>query len=276
MQPHSMKGDAGPKRSPEDNGFSTFLSHPLSSFLAAFRFLTLVPVSWKSSDDGRFFAASVICFPCIGLLIGLVTSALLFPLTELLPFQVLAVVAMVLQAGISGFLHLDGLADSGDGLLSSRPRSRALEIMRDSHTGAMGMISVVFVLLGKYAALSALDGTYFFMAVFFMPLAGRTAIVLSMAVLPYARSGRGLGRLFYSEDCRKTAVAAFLFCTLITGIISFSYTLHIISAILLTVAGFSLWCLKKLGGATGDTLGAVCELTELTTAVSIVLIFQAH
>lgn len=270
-----MEEGSGEKTSAGKDGLRTALSNPIASFLAAFRFLTLIPVSWKSSGDGRFFASSVIWFPCIGLLIGCVTTVLLFPIVQLLPFSILAVIAMMLHAGISGFLHLDGLADSGDGLLSSRPRSRALEIMRDSHTGAMGIIAVVFVLLGKYAALSSLSGTSFLMAVLLIPLAGRTAIVLSMAILPYARSGSGLGQLFYSENCRKAAVIGLLFCVIITAIFSFSSTLYVLSAILLTVAVFSFWCLKKLGGATGDTLGAVCELTELTTAVSLVLLFQA-
>ncbi len=254
------------------SGLNRALRHPIASFLAGFRFLTIIPISWNNSKDGKFFSSSLIWFPLIGLLIGSVTVSIVFLLMEILPISLLTVLAMFLLAGFSGFLHLDGLADSGDGLLSSRPRQRALEIMRDSHTGAMGMIVVVFVLLGKYAALSSLTGIFFLTALFLIPLAGRTAILLSMAILPYARSGEGLGRLFYSTDSRKVAVLGFLFCMLITALFSLKYLLFVIPAILLTVAIFSLWCFKKLGGATGDTLGAVCELTELAVAVGVVLV----
>ena len=258
------------------NGLSKALLNPIASFLAGFRFLTVIPVSWKSSEDGRFFSSSLIWFPFIGLLIGSATALIVSQLIGILPFSLLAVFAIFLLAGISGFLHLDGLADSGDGLLSSRPRTRALEIMRDSHTGAMGMIAVVFVLLAKYAALSSLAGISFITAVFIIPIAGRTAIIVSMAILPYARSGDGLGRLFYSKDIRKVAVIGLLFCFIITAFFSIKSMFFVLAAILFTVGLFSFWCFKKLGGATGDTLGAVCELTELAVAVSIVLVSRAQ
>ena len=105
-----------------------------------------------------------------------------------------------------------------------------------------------------------------------MPIAGRTAILLTMAILPYARSGEGLGRLFYSSESRKVAVAGLMFCAFISLFFSFKIACTVLVAILVTVCCFSFWCHKKLGGATGDTLGAVCELTELAVATSIVLV----
>ncbi len=128
--------------------------YPIRSFLAALRFLTIIPVSWKSTEDGKFFRSSVIWFPLIGLLIGLLAALLVLLLSPYLTSSVLAVFSIVLLAGISGFLHLDGLADSGDGLLSSRPRDIALSIMRDSRSGAMGVIVLIFLLLAKFAVLS--------------------------------------------------------------------------------------------------------------------------
>jgi adenosylcobinamide-GDP ribazoletransferase len=253
-------------------GLKGALLHPFASFLAGFRFLTVIPVSWKSKDDEKFFQSSLIWFPFIGLLIGSVTALLTSLFITVLPVKVLAVGAMIILAGCSGCLHLDGLADSGDGLLSSRPRERALDIMRDSHTGAMGMIAVVFILLGKYAALSSLSGTTFLVALVFIPLAGRTAILINMAILPYARTGSGLGKLFYSKDSRIVAVLGIVFCGMVMAIVSFNTVLFCIAAIFITVAFFSSWCFKKLGGATGDTLGAVCELTEFTVAVAMVLV----
>jgi adenosylcobinamide-GDP ribazoletransferase len=257
-------------------GLTGTFFHPFASFLAGFRFLTIIPVSWKSKEDSLFFQSSLIWFPVIGLLIGSITSLIISLLSTVLPPSVLAVLTMVLFAGVSGCLHLDGLADSGDGLLSSRTRERSLEIMRDSHTGAMGMIAVVFVLLGKYAALSSLAGPAFLAAVFLIPMAGRTAILISMAVLPYARTGAGLGRLFYSNDSRMVAALALIFCIITTAFVSIKYVLFVVAAILLTVVFFSFWCFRKLGGATGDTLGAICELTELAVAVSMVLAPQVQ
>ncbi len=245
------------------------LKFPLASFLAALRFLTIVPLSWRCEQDGRFFVASLAWFPVIGLLIGLVCATLISGLLPFFPSPVLAMAALVLLAAVSGCLHLDGLADSGDGLLSARPRERILEIMRDSHTGAMGVIALIVVLLGKYAALSSLGAPTLLTTLIVMPLAGRCAIVLTMACLPYAREGEGLGRLFYSPSSRWAALWAL---ALLAGVLSCSgwrMSLAVLVAVLTTVLLFSLWCRARIGGATGDTLGAVCELTEMMVAIAM-------
>ena len=245
------------------------LTSPLASFLAALRFLTIMPLAWRSEQDGRFFAASLAWFPVIGLLIGLAGAALISCLIPFFPSPVLAVAAIVLLAAASGCLHLDGLADSGDGLLSARSRERILEIMRDSHTGAMGVIALVLVLLGKFAALSSLTGSTLIATLIAMPLAGRCAIVLTMACLPYARKGEGLGRLFYSPSSRWAALWALALLVAVLAWGGWRLVLPVLGAVALTVSLFSLWCRSKIGGATGDTLGAVCELTEMMVAVSM-------
>ncbi len=245
------------------------LRFPLAGFLAALRFLTIVPLTWRCAQDGRFFGAALAWFPVIGLLIGLAAASLISCLVFFFPPAVVAVAALVLLAGASGCLHLDGLADSSDGLLSARARDRILEIMRDSHVGAMGVIAIVVVLLGKYAALSSLDGSTLIFTLIAMPVSGRCAIVLTMALLPYAREGEGLGRLFYSPATRLTAVWALIF---LAGVLTFGgwrVVLAVLAAVLVTVLFFSLWCRNKIGGATGDTLGAVCELTEMVVAVAM-------
>jgi len=247
------------------------LRFPLASFLAALRFLTIVPLAWRCEQDGRFFTASLAWFPVIGLLIGLAGALLISCLIPFFPPPVLAVAAIVLLAGVSGCLHLDGLADSGDGLLSARPRERILEIMRDSHAGAMGVIAIAVVLLGKYAALSSLSAPTLIATLIIMPLAGRCAIVLTMACLPYAREGEGLGRLFYSPSSRWAALWALALLAAVLTWGGWRMVLPVLAAVILTVFLFSLWCRSKIGGATGDTLGAVCELTEMMVAVAMTI-----
>jgi adenosylcobinamide-GDP ribazoletransferase len=245
------------------------LRHSLAGFLAALRFLTIVPLTWRSDQDGRFFPAALVWFPVIGLLIGCVCASLISCLTPFFPPQVVAVAAIVLLAAVSGCLHLDGLADSGDGLLSARSRERILEIMRDSRSGAMGVIAIVVVLLGKYAALSSLSVPILLFTLIAMPIAGRCAIVLTMACLPYARQGEGLGRLFYSPATRLNALWALALLVSVLACGGWLMILPVLLAVAVTVSLFSLWCRSKIGGATGDTLGAVCELTELMVAVAM-------
>lgn len=240
----------------------------LVRFCTAVRFLTIVPISWRSEEDSHQFNTCLVYFPLIGALIGVVgylgsNLALLF-----FPQPVVAVLAIIYLAFISGFLHLDGLADSADGLLSSRPREDCLNIMRDSRTGAMGVIAVVCVMLAKYSALSAMDPKMLCMAIFFMPMAGRSAILFTMARLPYAREEGGLGALFYSDSSRTAALAAFLLLSILLVLLTPSYFFFAIITILAINYIFGRWCRKRLSGATGDTLGAVCELTEMITALA--------
>jgi len=235
-------------------------------FCTALRFLTVVPVTWRTDDDSHYFDTCLAFFPVVGILIGVVGAAGVYITQNFFPGQVVAVAAVVYLGSISGFLHLDGLSDSADGLLSARPRETSLTIMKDSRVGAMGVIAVVLVLLAKYCALSTLGAGQFCLAVFFMPLAGRCAILFTMARLPYARPEGGLGRLFYSKRSKATALTAFLLLLIFFALLAPSRLLVGIFAILTVNLLFGKWCLRRLGGATGDTLGAVCELTEVITA----------
>ncbi|MEA3467518.1 MAG: adenosylcobinamide-GDP ribazoletransferase, partial [Thermodesulfobacteriota bacterium] len=124
-QTNNMASGAGKEKNTNrnndhENSLKLAFQNPLASLLAGVRFLTILPVSWKSEEDGRFFQASLIWFPFIGLLIGTMTALLVSLFVTVLPSTLTAVLAMALLAGISGCLHLDGLADSGDGLLSGR------------------------------------------------------------------------------------------------------------------------------------------------------------
>ncbi len=240
----------------------------LARFCTAVRFLTIVPISWRAEDDPRLFNRCLPFFPIVGALIGAFGYLGAYALLLFFPQQVVAVLSLIYLAFISGFLHLDGLSDSADGLLSSRPREDCLSIMKDSRAGAMGVVVVVCVMLAKYSALSSIDPEELCLLIFFMPLAGRSAILLSMSSLPYARPEGGLGLLFYSDKSKTAALVAFLVLLIILALLAPSHLCIVIVAILAVNLIFGRWCKQRLGGATGDTLGAVCELTEAITAIA--------
>ncbi len=250
------------------------LQHPLASFFAAFRFLTILPISWKGEQDGEYFQGSLYYFAPIGGLIGLVAGAVYLLLASLFPTAVHAAFMVMLLGLFSGFLHFDGLADTCDGFFSSRPRERILEIMRDSRIGAMGVIAIVGVMMLKFSALSSLEPGGFLASLCLMPIAGRAAIVLSMALLPYARKEKGLGAIFYSDNCLPAAVWALLFLFLCSCLLGLQTALLVGGVTLATVLIFSIWCKRVIGGATGDTLGAVCEITEMSVAVSMTCMYS--
>ncbi len=242
-------------------------------FCTAMRFLTLIPIPWRAEEDTRHFANSLAFFALVGMVIGTIGCCGVFFLSKGFPQPVVIAAGLTYLAFISGCLHLDGLSDSADGLLSSRPREVCLKIMKDSRAGAMGIVVVLLVLLTKYAALSTMPKEALLSAFFLMPLAGRCAILLTMASLPYARAEGGLGRLFYSGNSKQAAVIGFTL--LLVSLLFFAHdqVLPILVGFLAVTFLFNRWCKAKLGGATGDTLGAVCELTEMIVAVSLTASF---
>jgi adenosylcobinamide-GDP ribazoletransferase len=254
----------------KDDHSSGSLISKCIAFCTALRFLTVIPVSWQVERDGDYFQQSIYSFPLIGILIGCGGMALATVAGQFLPPLVTAFLLLFYLSAISGFLHLDGVADSADGLLSARPREQSLEIMKDSRTGAMGVVMLVCVMLGKFAALSSLSFELLLTAVLIMPIAGRCAILITMATRRYARPEGGIGGLFYSTRARKAAsigcVILVSICLLVAG---WRVAVLVSLMVLLTVSSFSSFCEKRLGGVTGDTLGATCELTEMVVAIGL-------
>jgi adenosylcobinamide-GDP ribazoletransferase len=240
--------------------------------LAALRFLTILPVpgTWGTTEED--LARSVPWFPVVGLLLAALAGAAAWALSAAPP-MVAAAAVVVLLLGFSGCLHIDGLADTADGLLSSRPRERALEIMKDSHAGVMGVTAIVCVLLLKFAALAALasfPAGEFWRAVLLMPLAGRTALVVHMAILSYARPD-GLGTVFYRRRPRWAAVwAAALLAVVAWNVLGWRGAI-VWSACMVAALAFSAFVYRRIGGATGDTCGAVCEILEVVPALTLAL-----
>ncbi|WP_456473396.1 adenosylcobinamide-GDP ribazoletransferase [Desulfolithobacter sp.] len=235
---------------------------------AAFRFLTILPLPGRLGTTEEELAGSVGSFPLIGLLLGLVCAAGAWVLWLVLPPLPAAAGLTLMLLALSGGLHLDGLADTADGFFSARPdRAQILAIMRDSRIGAMGVIALIMLLLLKTTALSSLDRSSIMAASLVLPLAGRCGIVLMMGLLPYARPEGGLGGLFYTSRSRLVAIWALFFTSLVTLLISGVYGLVILGGAMAGICLFAAYCRRKIGGATGDTLGAACELAELFMAL---------
>lgn len=242
--------------------------------LAAIRFLTILPMPGTLGACQEDLAGSVPFFPLVGLLLGAVAGAAAWVLTATVAPMLAAISIEVLLLAFSGALHMDGLSDSADGMLSSRPRERILEIMKDSHIGVMGVVAVVCVLLVKFASLASVTKEDFWAVAALMPLAGRCAIVINMALLPYVRR-QGLGKVF----CRRRAVLPAIWAVAVlvaTCWALFAWQGLVVAglcvAVAMTMAGYFY---RKIGGSTGDTFGAVCELVELVPAV-VLAVWPLH
>ena len=129
-------------------------------FFAALQFLTSIPVPWRREVSPEALGRSTAYFPVVGLIIGLILAVLNWLLSHILPPAVVNALLLVALVVITGALHLDGLADTCDGIAGHKPVEDRWRVMRDSHTGAFGVIGVVLVLLVKYVTLNSIPQVF--------------------------------------------------------------------------------------------------------------------
>lgn len=241
----------------------------MTNLWAAISFLTLMPVPRGIKLDGNDLSESIVYFPVVGLLIGAVGVLLLMVLCPLFPPFVMSILIVVWLLGVSGALHIDGLSDTADGFLSARPKAEILLIMKDSRVGVMGAVATMIVLALKTAGFYSLPREVLWKALLLAPIAGRCALIFQMVILPSARPDMGLGRLFCGRPSYKVA-AATLAALLGTGwLLAHSAGLITCSFVVAATALFCWVCKKKINGATGDTLGALCEIVETVVVVTL-------
>jgi adenosylcobinamide-GDP ribazoletransferase len=230
---------------------------------AALAFLTLLPVGYP---DGRKPGYAYGWFPLVGLLIGLALV-----LVALIPAsaEVRALLVLIAWVGLTGGLHLDGLADSCDGLLATTTPEKRLEIMKDPRAGSWALVGVGLLLLGKWVLLRESPAA----ALIAAPVLGRWVMTVAAWAFPYARS-TGLGAWFKdglgrSQIALATVTAAGVLIVLGTADLRVLVALPVAFVML---AGAARWMRGRLGGGlTGDCYGALCEITEWMCLLGMVL-----
>ena len=241
----------------------------LKPFFSAVRFLTILPIPESWCGDESDFHQSPDWYPVVGLFIGLMLVLVDSVLCWMVPIPVASLLLLVTMIAVSGALHLDGLADSADAFFSSRGREQMLEIMKDSCSGPMGVTAIVLVLLFKLMLLIALPVEWRWQVILLLPVAGRCALPIISGWLPYARTKGTAAFTRNNFSWSRLGVPFGVF---------FITVLLLLGGVGLFVIAFcavSLWLLgryslRKIGGFTGDTLGATCELVELLPLLGVV------
>lgn len=241
----------------------------MRAFWLAVQFLTRLPTP-RLEIDAATRGTSVVFYPLVGLLIGGLLLLVHWPLATA---DVALEAALLLLAWVlvTGGLHLDGLADSADAWLGSPgDRERALAIMKDPYTGPAGVVAVVLVLLVKFAALSALLSVSAWEALIAAPLAGRAALVALLLTTPYVRPN-GIGAEHAAHLPRALAAGVLVVTAVAVGAGLRWDGLWLLGAVAAMIYGLRFLMLRRLGGTTGDTLGASCEIVEATALVTLAL-----
>jgi len=239
----------------------------LQSFLGALGFLTVLPVG-KRALEQKSLAGSAAYFPLVGLLLGFALAGadyglrLAFSDNLILPSALVITLLVIL----TGALHFEGFVDSCDGLLGGHSQERRLEIMRDKRVGAYAVAGGILLLILKFAAIASLtaDSTRFWILVLF-PVLSRCGMSLALGLFPYVRA-QGLGSAFRGMGAIQV-ITAMLISTIAAVLFGSTGGLILFASGTLFVVLLSLGIQRLIGGLTGDTYGAINELTEVIILV---------
>lgn len=236
----------------------------------ALQFLSSLPIRLPSMPQPQELGRSLLFYPLVGLLFGV----LLWGLSSLLagtPLMLHAALLLTAWVLLSGGLHLDGLADSADAWLGGfGDRERTLNIMKDPRSGPIAVVTLVLVLLLKFCAVLALIELQQTAVLLVVPLIGRSALLAIFLTTPYVRAG-GLGQALADHLPRQAGWWVLGLSALTCWLLASSAGVW---ALALAAVGF-VWLrrlmMRRLGGTTGDTAGALLELLEVLVLVGVAI-----
>jgi adenosylcobinamide-GDP ribazoletransferase len=241
----------------------------VNAFFAALQFLTLFPrPGWWMQHSTNEVGRSAIFFPVVGLILGLILVLVNFLLLPFASAGLLSVILVTLLACMTRGLHLDGVGDTFDGLGAGGDRDRILSVMDDSHTGVFGLVAIVSVLLLKIHALESMDIDRW-RALLVAPILGRWAMVLLAYRSKAAKAGLGSNLIDHLQT-KQFLLATVLALLLVASIFRWNGIVMMAWVAIFTTASKSYFH-RRLGGVTGDTFGAVGELSETSVMVLLAL-----
>ena len=247
-----------------------FIKH----FFYALNFLTIIPLPCKKQELSiEELSKSSIFFPLVGFIKGILIISLFFLLKNVFSIKVLSFMLVLFHLSIDGGFHLDGLSDTFDAIASRASKERKLQIMKESTVGPIGVVAIVMVILLKYLLIYDCLEKGHIIGVFLFSVASESAVVSAIFIGKSAKN-EGLGNIFITYTGIKEFIFS-MFITLIIFCLSYillSQQIKIFISLLLTIV-FAIFLTKLFtnlfGGLTGDTLGALCELSEILFLIFI-------
>ncbi len=219
-----------------------------------------LPADWSPGDSGR---ASV-WYPFVGLVIGAITWFAWNGANRVFPPLVASVLTLIVWVLLTGGLHLDGLADCCDGLFMTATPERRLEVMKDPHLGAYGVIGLVLVFMLKAAALSVIPSPGILLATSLARWC-----ILPAALMPLARPS-GMGADFAAGFRRPFIVWGAIIPLAIAILLGMCGVLSALAG--LGAVALILWLAKaRIGGVTGDVFGVIIEIVETVVLITFLV-----
>jgi adenosylcobinamide-GDP ribazoletransferase len=242
----------------------------LRLLLMAVQYFTRLPMPSWVGHSAEHLNGTARYFSAVGVLVGSIGALALWGTSLVLPAPLPAILSTALTVLVTGAFHEDGLADTFDGLGGGATRERALEIMKDSRLGTFGMAALVFTLLIKIAALNALPVAFAIVAL----IAGHAFSRACAITLLYVGSHVGNPEQSRAKAVAQTMSGGELALAAVIGVAPLYWCgLHAVAGVvsaLVVLYVLGRWFMRRLGGFTGDTLGAAQQLTEIAFYLAIV------
>lgn len=244
----------------------------MKAILQLFKFMTRFPIPFDIEFDSDNLGKGIRFFPLVGLIIGIIlflVSGILYSYTSF-SATVIAIIVVILEVIFTGGLHLDGLADTFDGIFSYRSKQKMLDIMKDSRLGANGGMVLILYFMLKTIFVAELLGEKAFFVILLYPIFSRFNSVINCFCENYAKSA-GMGKTFCDNTKFPDLIISFIITILIIigayfyipNILNIEPVIFVFIITSFLGWGFGKLMTKKIGGITGDTLGAVVELSEI-------------
>ncbi|MDQ3622925.1 MAG: adenosylcobinamide-GDP ribazoletransferase [Verrucomicrobiota bacterium] len=243
------------------------------SFLAAVMFLTRIPVGSLPQFRADQLARSAVYFPLIGMAVGAAGALVVLAAQPFFPPLIAALLCMLATVLITGGLHEDGLSDAADGLMGGHDPARRLEIMKDSGVGTYGALALWFSLTAKLLLLHALLGQSAWLACGALVAAhtlGRGATVALLYACPYARSEESKSKPFGDRVTLGPLLLALSLSIAVAVALLGARAVACLAIAAVITWATGVYCRRKIGGITGDCLGAVNQLVELACYLVLV------
>jgi adenosylcobinamide-GDP ribazoletransferase len=259
-------------------GLVTVARRQMDIFLTAVMFLTRLPVGKLHQFRIENLASSAVYFPVVGAFVGLAGGLALLT-AFVLPSFLAVLVCMLVTICLTGGLHEDGLADSADGLIGGQTPQRRLEIMKDSRIGAYGALALWFSLTAKLILIQSLVTINIVTAVNAVAIAhslGRTATVALLAGLPYVRPEDSKSSRFGNKVTLAQLAIGLVFPVVLSPLLLRLPGLICLGTAVVVTLTCGFYFKRKIGGITGDCLGATNQLVELGAYISLVILQPAR
>ena len=244
-------------------------------YFIALQFLTIIFLPFRVCCEERDLGRSMALFPLVGLTLGGLLAGSDFLLGKVLPAPVTDLLLIALLALVTGALHLDGLADVCDGLAARGGKERFLAVMKDPHVGAVGAAALVLALLLKYQAVGQMPLQIKREALLLFPMLGRFSQV-QMTVGSLRARTDGLGSLFVGGAGTVQLLIAGLITVAAAGLLLGTRGFYCFVVCYLCTWGLKSWFHRRLGGVTGDVIGAAGELSEIVGLLMMLALFTSE